>query len=83
MKPKNPKPAKPLSPSPVELSQEAGQEMQQVLTFETVEEMLSYDRAETDVPDAVVRKLRRSLPGETVKPVKLAEPKPWKPRPEG
>ena len=79
MKPKHPK-HPPGTPSHLEIQQETGQEMQQVLSFETVDEMLSYDRSETALPDGVVRKLKDSLPDQPIKPLPQADAKPWKPR---
>ena len=82
MKPKNSKPpSKP--PSEVELKPEPLQEMQQVLTFETVEELLSYDRSETVIPDRIIRNLRTAMPGQEIIPLKpTGTEAAWKPRPK-
>jgi hypothetical protein len=80
MKPKNPKQTPPLHHIHLELNSETSPELQQVLTFDTVDELLSYDRNETDPPDRVVRRLRVSLPGQEIKGVRPQDPKPWKPR---
>jgi hypothetical protein len=79
MKPKNPK-HPPATPSHLEIQQDTGQEMQQVMSFETVDEMLSFDRSETALPDGVVRKLTDSLPDQKIKPLPEPESKTWKPR---
>ena len=78
MKPKDPK----QPPSLPHMQQEPSPEAQQVLTFETVEELLSYDRRETEVPEHVSRRLRVSVPGHEFKPVPPAPEPPEKPRPE-
>ena len=80
MKPKNPKQDAQLPHVHLELNAETSPELQQTLTFETVDELLSYDRSENDVPDRVVRRLRVSLPGEELKPLRPQPAKPWKPR---
>ncbi len=80
MKPKTPKQNSPPQHIHLELNAESSPELQQSLTFETVEELLSYDRSETELPDGVVRRLRGSLPGQELKSVRPQPPKPWKPR---
>ena len=81
MKPKNPKSSSSKPPSEVQLKPDASQEMQQVLTFETVEELLSYDRSETVIPDRIIRKLRHAMPGQDIMPIKpLGAETAWKPR---
>ena len=81
MKPKNPKSASSKPPSEPMLKSDASQEMQQVITFETVEELLSYDQRETVIPDRVIRKLRHAIPGQDILPLKPAgTEQDWKPR---
>lgn len=62
------------------LEPEAGVEMNQTLTFQTVEDLLSFDRSEIEVPDGVTRRLKLSLPSPDVKLGPPASGKPWKPR---
>ena len=73
-KPKNNPPnATPTQPH-LELTPDASQEMQQVLTFETVEELLGHDFRETDTPERIVRKLRAALPQQEILPLKPVDP---------
>ena len=74
MKPKNPKQPPSLPQIHLELNAENTAEMQQVLTFQTVDELLSHDRNEVEVPDQVTRRLRKSVPGHSFKPVPPAPP---------
>ncbi|MBM3848215.1 MAG: hypothetical protein FJ405_18255 [Verrucomicrobia bacterium] len=69
MKPNTPKDKSVSPPTPNAMSQDATQELQQTLTFETVEGMLSYDRSETPIPEALTRKLKESLPDQPLKPL--------------
>ncbi len=82
-KPKNNPPnATPTQPN-LELTPEVSPEMQQVLTFETVEELLGYDFRETDTPERIGRKLRAALPQQEILPLKPVDPNAtWKPRPK-
>jgi hypothetical protein len=74
MKPKNPKQPPSLPHVHLELNAENTAEMQQVLTFQTVDELLSHDRSETEVPDQVTRRLRKSVPGHSFKTVPPTPP---------
>lgn len=80
MKPNNPKQPPSLPQIHLEVTPQGSPELEQQLTFETVEELLSYDRRETDVPERVSRRLRVSVPGHEFKPVPPAPEPPPKPR---
>jgi hypothetical protein len=69
MNPKKPKLPSSLPQIHLDLSAQTSPELEQTLTFETVEELLSYDQRETEVPDRIGRRLRVSLPGHEFKPI--------------
>ena len=79
MKPKNPKQTPPLHQIHLELTPDNSAEIHQVLTFDTVDELLSYDRHETEVPERVVRKLRVAFPGKEIKSLRPKSAQPWQP----
>jgi hypothetical protein len=70
MNPKNSKPPSSLPQIQLDLNAQASPELEQSLTFETVEELLSYDQRETDLPERIGRRLRVSLPGHEFKPIR-------------
>lgn len=82
-KPKNDPPNSGPAQPKLEMTPEVSPELQQVLTFETVEELLSYDFRETDTPERIGRKLRAALPQQDILPLKPLDPGyQWKPRPK-
>ena len=80
MKPKNPKTPSSLPHIHLDLNAQGSPELEQTLTFDTVEELLSYDCRETEVPERIGRRLRVSLPGHEFKSILPPPTTPWKPR---
>ena len=64
---KNSKPPSSLPQIHLDLNAQASPELEQTLTFNTVEDLLSYDQRETELPDRIGRRLRVSLPGHDFK----------------
>lgn len=84
MNPKKPKLPSSLPQIHLDLNAHASPELEQTLTFETVEELLSYDQRETELPDRIGRRLKVSLPGHEFKPVRptSSAPSSWPSRSE-
>lgn len=84
MNPKNPKLPSSLPQIHLDLNAHASPELQQTLTFETVEQLLSYDQRETELPERIGRRLKVSLPGHEFKAGRAtpSAPPSWPSRPE-